>query len=624
MNVRLVHRKYLTGREVFVDNQRLRIVKQISSLQPGLELGSTMTEGVVIIVCLLTIVCGETHPELKLISELNNYFDFDHNNFLLESSVDIDRFISAGGPTPRTIYAFKDVNENTAEVDTLQEIRGKNTFTIVALDGSSFDRSFEFFKQFNDSIIQPLQFNIKIGIFFQQFVSADNLRKLFEWCKEEPIAHVFAASYVQLEGMEGKKGLMATSSDVLNIFTFEHFGTLNVINVTTSEKFEAYFPGLQSNFHQYKLGYMPKVIEDEYWLTIYRMMNISTEDNNFPDWPLTVTGFFYVYPTNVITFVMVVPHAVPYEGFSAYIQLVATDKFVSFSLVTIATVIFALTIFRYIKNSKVSVFQTVADVFNILMNDNGCIRYQRLSRAEVLVIGPLTFVGLIVMNGILSVMQSYLTEPVFQPQIKTLEDLHRSAFPILVDSEEDRKDTIKHMEIRSKLDWSDKVKSVGSYKMWRQVFNFNSSISFPFSSDYLECLIRFQKRYNVKAYYDTKIAISSRFVDMVVQARFMFFERFNEINHRMKSAGLIQLWDRWNYDVLTEHLLIANSELLKKWKEDQNEKTQFEFPSSVIYGWIASGIVFIVEIFWMKIKFEYSRITRLLMRMYRVKFTNFR
>lgn len=595
----------------------------MNSFQPGVKLYSTMSIVlVVIIVSLSTIVCGK-NPESELISELSNFFDFDHNIFLLQSSVDINRFIGAAELTPRTIFVIEDLNgNNNTEMETVKEIRSKNTFVIAALYGTSFDENLELFKQLKT--LQQLKLNIKIGIFFQQFVSADDIRKLFEWCKEELIYLVFAATYVKLEG--GAKGPMA-STDWLNIFTFQPFGTLNVMNVTASESFESYFPGLQSNFQKHRLRASNNIATGQLslWHTLLTMMNGSYTNTKSPPWDILMftteyttqdKSDSYVYPLSFRTFSVVVPHAVPYDGFSAYIALVMTDKFLAISLATIVTLMLVLATCRYIKNSEISFITTAADVINLLMNDNGYIRYQRLSRSELFVVGPLTFVGLIVMNGVVSIMQSYLTTPVLQPQIKSLEDIHRSHLPVVTIYVKMKDLLINLLESQTEHpDWSDKVILIDIGEFYNSVEHFNTSMSFLESSENTPVLFSVQNRFNAKLYYDPKIRISYQLINYRLSENFLFFERFNEIVHRMKSAGLLDVWKRVIEVFWAKILFEKNPKLMiKKMEEEQ------PLPSFIIYGWIASVILFVGEIIWKKC--EFSRITRL-PRICQVKFGKF-
>lgn len=65
--------------------------------------------------------------------------------------------------------------------------------------------------------------------------------------------------------------------------------------------------------------------------------------------------------------------------------------------VIIAAVMFSLTFFTTLNIKKFCFFfQSEADVLNLLMNNNGYIKYRVLSCAEVSLVGPLTFLGFVV------------------------------------------------------------------------------------------------------------------------------------------------------------------------------------------------------------------------------------
>jgi len=532
--------------------------------------------------------------------------------------VDINRFISSKNAvkqTPQTVYVFKDFNQSITQSVFVTKIWSKNTFTSIALVGSSFDRNHAIFEQLR--AILRLQFNMKIGIFFKQTVLEDDLNELFKWCKENLIVHVFAASYASVTEMEVMDG--PAPMDELNIFTFNHFGTFIVTNVTTSETLENDFPGLQSNFQQHQFRMEADNSFGEYLYIVLRLMNGSLLDggNRPAEGALAepdiyqiflIKDFiaFDVYPLFTISWSIVVPYALPYEDFSDYLRIIGSGKFFGFSLITIAVVMFVLSVCRYMKESIISIFETVADVLNLLLNDNGSIRYQKLSRAEVLVICPLTFVGLIVVNGILSIMQSYLTEPVLQPQIKSLEDIHNSPFSIVTFHELNKYTLMDELFIRTKYrDWGDRVDVMEWEQFYDRVHNFNTSISFYDQQDSIDFIFRLQKLLNIKAYYNPKIQIANWFFSYKIFKKFLFYERFNEITHRMHSAGLINLWWRKEIDKMTHEVIGKNREKIQQ----EKDVAKIEFPSFIVYGWIAGIVLFIVEIIWKK--FVLLRIQRL-------------
>ncbi len=584
---------------------------------------------VMFVLCLSRTVYGES-PERTLISELNNFFNFDHNIFLLESSFDKKHFICSSGEDgliPQTVYVFKNVKDigNTTEIVTLKRIWSKNTFVAVALDDSSFERNIEFFMQFKT--IQRLQFNMKIGIFFSQIASVNDLRNLFEWCRDNLIFHVFAASYRNHEATEGP-----IASNSLNIFTFHSFGTFDVIDVSQNNNLDSYFPSLQSNFQQHPIRvgrprtstFFDKI---EFWSIVLGLMNASlvavdmdvSYNTNFNElvtneidvllrlFPQVSDEDISTYPMFITTWSIIVPHALPYEDFSTYLGIFASGRFFALSIITIVTVIFVLNVCRYIAQSKLLIVQTAVDVFNLLVNDNGCLRYQRMSSAELFIIGPLTFVGFVVVNGILSIMQSYFLEPVLQPQIRTLEDIHASPFPILTYNEFNRGDIISSCERRTRhTDWNDKVHLVGWGEYFKQVDTFNQSISFYEDHESIDLRFRLQKLLDIKAYHNPKIEITNLFLSYKIMVeKFPYLDRFNDITHWMKSAGLLDFWWRKEFDDKANQILKRNRE-----QQVEKQEQKIEFPTFITYGWLASIILFVIELAWKK--FEISRMKKLL------------
>lgn len=81
------------------------------------------------VLILVPIICGDNR-EQKLIGQLNELFNFDHNIFLLNSSVDIDRFVngrSRGECTPKSVYVFKIIDDDITGLDALTEIKSSRS-----------------------------------------------------------------------------------------------------------------------------------------------------------------------------------------------------------------------------------------------------------------------------------------------------------------------------------------------------------------------------------------------------------------------------------------------------------------------------------------------------------------
>src|ERR1700761_210545 len=114
---------------------------------------------------LLPIICG-VHQELKLIRDLNDFFNFDHNILLLDSSIDTTCFVD-GESTPKSLYVFESANDNVTGLESLTEITSKNTFMVVVTGSSKLDNNLMNLVE----EIQKLQIDMKIGVFFANFAS---------------------------------------------------------------------------------------------------------------------------------------------------------------------------------------------------------------------------------------------------------------------------------------------------------------------------------------------------------------------------------------------------------------------------------------------------------------------
>lgn len=153
--------------------------------------------GIMIIASLLHFMNGE-HQETKLIGQLDNFFNFDHYILLMNPSADINRFIRTEW-TPQSLFVLRNNDDNVTELEILERTNSKNTFVVVVPGSGNFESIFDLLRR----IKKIQQFQVKIGIFFQEFVSIDDLRKLFEWCKEQLLVDIFAATYADVIELAG-------------------------------------------------------------------------------------------------------------------------------------------------------------------------------------------------------------------------------------------------------------------------------------------------------------------------------------------------------------------------------------------------------------------------------------
>lgn len=568
-----------------------------------------MLVAIVLVILLPAIRCE--YEEMQLITQLTEYFHFDHHFFLLDFVIDTSQFISTDGLTPQTVCVVKEDEQDIEFV-----MNSKNCFMIVASNTTEFEHTISLLNVVK--AIRIYQKHMKVGVFFPQKASVDDLRKLFEWCIDNQITDIFAASYFRHDFEQ-----CAPNECRLNIFTFRPFKTASEpVNVTSGDRFDDYFQSTNANFYQRKLRYegtMSETLSGTLWSTVFDLMNASfvEVDNNYKtvhealENGIDVLNTTYVpqnneehldvYPVQMREYVVLVPESLPYSEFSSYLINGMSGDFFIYSILSTSGSIVVLVFLRYTKRKRILILQSVADVFNLLLNENGHIKYQQLFRAEIFIIVPLTFVGFILVNGILSNLKSHLTRPALQPQIDTAEDIYRSKVQIITHTNGWKAILINLFSNQtkySKNEWDERIVVDEESTIIFVELN-NRTNAFLLGSDVADILLRTQKRLNLKGYHRSHIQTSKLLFTYMVHRKFLFFERLNEIILTLKSAGLYDLWQRRYCAVLESSVLKYNLVRLQ-WRETYVER--FEFPIFIVYGWFAGFVVLIFEIAWQKFK----------------------
>lgn len=86
---------------------------------------------------------------LNLINELNNFYRFDHNLILMESTSIADQFINTpvsaielNSYVPQTLYVMNGIS-GEIKINTIR--RSKNTFMIIGLKSTNLEKKFNFY-----------------------------------------------------------------------------------------------------------------------------------------------------------------------------------------------------------------------------------------------------------------------------------------------------------------------------------------------------------------------------------------------------------------------------------------------------------------------------------------------
>lgn len=571
---------------------------------------------------MFTIACCQ-YPDVQLlINRLNQFFRFDHHIFLMDSAIDLIHWFPTPSSKlnylpPQTICTFNDFPD-IAKHAALTSITSKNTFLIVVVESLNLVNSSKLLTQIKAvrKRFVDVNANVKIGAFFLYNVtSLDIVEELFRSSWSAGIVNILSAFYLNVD--DGRPSF--------NVFKYNPFGKFELINVTRNTSPGDYFPDKVPNYRKDPLRFgwneeFPlRAIQVKFWDTVVSVVNASMSKIQVPKTWLEMDILYQqmtidrgrlegVYPHHQIIITMLVPHAQPHSGLVAYLQNGTwTLLFVgAFGVIAMSSLLLIFS--DYLHEKKILLCRCVADVVNLLINDNAGIKYQNLHRAHVFIIIPLTFTGLIVMNGIFSLFQSFITSPIYQRQINSIHDLYMSS-ALIVSDERMTQSVEKDLEDLSKYSgWEGKVHGINHRQLEHDIWMFNNSIAFFAFDNEANVLLDLQKRLGLKAYHMLNdIFLGKYLIGFIVHPEFPFTEFINGIVHRLNDAGLIDKWLKEHsenfmeiYWQFSRHRQIIN----------KAEVDEFVVPTVVWGGWIASTIVFVCEIVWSQVKSIKSKILK--------------
>lgn len=560
------------------------------------------------------------HQEVALIDELNGFFGCDQNIFLFESSpstyyhryvhpLSNDKVDNRTMYVPQTILYFdSDINRQTM----LEEITGKNPFLIVVVEGSNYNFAEES-KLLHEIVrIRDLKINLKVGVFFTHSIrSMNNIRSFFRWCWQVKIFNIFSAFDFDDAGDPNVKS-------PLNIFNYNPFGTFDLINVTGSTSPRKYFPDNVPNFRRHPLRLIilkeanTSLHEITFWRTVIGKFNATftitersvkdlseAEEDVLPYIVSASEDDFFLYPHRISHLVLMVPHAKPQTSFTTLLKNLMTTRIFGCAILMIVVISLVLIISGHLQRNEISVFKSVADVLNILMNDNANINYRQLRSAEVWIMVPLTFVGLVAVNGIFSTVLSYITLPTYQNQIKTIDDLYKSSsVPLFVD--EHVSDMV--IEILTNLSghggWEDRVRAKKLQEIKQQIRSLNNNMACTNQQHDSKVMLEVQKRLDVEAFHVlAEPYLEKSLHTFSTQKLFVFNDYLNDMVHHLQSGGLIDKWYDEFHRQSVAFMLKFYVHFQKRIVDDSDLST---IPTIVWCGWIASLMAFICEIIWNK------------------------
>lgn len=551
--------------------------------------------------------------EMRFIDRLNDAFSFDHNIFLVEASViEMSRFVDAAASSrtdnfvAKSVFMFHATNDKGERLNQLREIDSKSTLLIIVLD--SFNSLWDGLNLRERLLNLREQYDFKIGIFMSQHLVQENdILEIFFWCYANGLSDVFIATYLPRNSTSS----LASTLNVLKFNPFtEPFSEPFTTNMTRSETLTRLFLSKRPNFQQRPLHIEPVQKQDIELASIYgKLLNTSVRDNRghigvlIINYPIPI--YFYnskncSHPTIIETCVIVVPAALPYAEFGSFLKIFFSTSIMIWFFVIIVTVVAVLTALRYVDRQKIEIYQSSVDIINLLLSENSFIRYRQLSRSEVALLVPFTFVGFVFTNAILSELISYVTHPYMHAEIESIEDIYNSTQTIYIPLDDDYNEYFLMDYLRDRhyvRDWDKRFRMVPKSDLYDQINMRNSSLFFISTETEAKALLEYQERMSIKTYRVPKEAsnIMKTFYGhlAVHETSFPFMERVNEISSWLQSAGIFK---KLNDDKLYSYMTNLKMQVTNE------SNTYLVSPWTAIYaGWTISGIVFVSELIWFKI-----------------------
>lgn len=145
-------------------------------------------------------------------------------------------------------------------------------------------------------------------------------------------------------------------------------------------------------------------------------------------------------------------------------------------------------------------------------------------------------------------------------------------------------------------DWDSKVLVGEKADLDAQRQSFNRSAIYLTQEDVSDRLMEVQKKLLIKGYRSMQRGIMRSIVVYSTNEEFPFLERLNDIFHRIRSAGLFDLWMRQDDIVAIKTLVGKNRHRVVNETIDT-----ITFPMFIAYAWLTSFIVLVFEILWYRI-----------------------
>ncbi len=158
----------------------------------------------------------------------------------------------------------------------------------------------------------------------------------------------------------------------------------------------------------------------------------------------------------------------------------------------------------------------------------------------------------------------------------------------------------KRTDISNINNWTDRIHVMYGQQFFNLIFSYTRNVSLIIEKSTIDSLLRVQKRLQIFGYHRISPAVFTYFGSYFVHGEFPFVHRLNEISMWIQSAGLFNYWNKFDRTATENHVWKFLNDIMQS--KNDSDVYEFPIPMELIFGWIASIILFGIEIIWHKVK----------------------
>lgn len=558
----------------------------------------------------------------NLVQKLNKFYNFDHNIYIFTDRFTMlqEELYDNDVPSTYLLLRYSSSKDYSYRYFRIADSDPKNCILFVFTNASPSTKTFQSNATEFNVTMQLSYWNRKIKVGFIVTTDVVNegsmkfVKDIIDWSWSNLLIDMF---------------VLLRSDGYDQVFTFNPYKYKDEIIQVEPNQLRMYFQDKSSNLYGYKLHLSFPVESDfllytrnefkskdgklcEYILhglnaTYYVTINATHTWNSFVQQVIARESDFsprrfsvqyihvpvsrvYTYPVGNEKYILLLPSAVPYNEFQAFLKNFTTHNSIVKIIVPIMLIIAILWTFKAFKYRESMLFRSVVDVLGLLftLDVNGT---RNCTDMDVrLFVISLSVGGFFFMNTILSLFISLLMQPIMQSEINTYDQFDQTSLKIKVPNLE----FLPHMldlAALNKRAWKNRIEvAKSSNDNIYQIYTYNTKYAYYFSSTRTYLLLQRQKYFSLRGFHVPQESLGTALNAYAIGARAPFRER---VDYLIMQAFSVGLYDKWTRDTYTN---LTKSGYFDRFKIVKEEPEQiFAIPVIILYGYLLSIVVFLFE-----------------------------